>query len=158
MVVFFLQKYVKRGKILMPFAFSPMIGNCFLKCLLNESSQNMADIFHAVDNSFAFLRKSDGYGKLFSIVPHISEWFPEMSGYNACRKSSLALYNFSKVRKSLTSCWISFDFQKLLFFAENRWWTNSNVWRKPRTSFHWHVYYEDAKLWGKVRWKVLFWL
>lgn len=87
----------------MPFAFSPVIGNCFLKCLLNESlaRENMADLFDAVDNSFTFLRESDGYGKLFSIVPHISEWFPELSGYNACRESALALYKFSKVRRSL---------------------------------------------------------
>lgn len=56
-------------------------------------------LFHyrAAENSFVFLRKSDGYGKLFSIVPYISEWFPELSGYNACRESSLALYEFSKV-------------------------------------------------------------
>lgn len=101
MIDLILQKYVTRGKILMPFAFGPMIGNCLLKCLLNESMarENMGDIFHAVENSFTFLRKSDGYGKLFSIVPFISKWFPQLSGYYACRKSSLALYEFSKVRK-----------------------------------------------------------
>ena len=42
-----MQKYVEKGRILMPHAFGPLVGNCFLTCLLNTpiARENMADIY-----------------------------------------------------------------------------------------------------------------
>lgn len=42
-----LQKYVKQGRILSPMAFGPVVGNCFIACLLNTpiARENMADIY-----------------------------------------------------------------------------------------------------------------
>lgn len=44
---FSFQKFAQKGKLAMPFAFGPMIGNCFITCLLNEpvARENMADIY-----------------------------------------------------------------------------------------------------------------
>lgn len=54
-------------------------------------------MYRAVDNAFIFQRKMDDYGKLFSIIEQVAKWFPELSGFNAGRKSSMELYDVYKV-------------------------------------------------------------
>lgn len=44
-----------------------------------------------------FQRKTDEWGKLFSIVPSVAKLFPEKSNYQPARDLSLYLYTFFKV-------------------------------------------------------------
>lgn len=54
-------------------------------------------IHRAVENAFIFTRKTDNYGKLYSVIPNLAKWFPQMSDYNAGREAAIELYKFFKV-------------------------------------------------------------
>lgn len=51
----------------------------------------------AVEDAFTFQRKSDNYGKLFSVVPAVAKLFPEWSDYKPVRDASKRLYEFYAV-------------------------------------------------------------
>lgn len=51
----------------------------------------------AVEDAFTFQRKSDNYGKLFSVLPTVAKLFPEMSDYKPVRDASKRLYKFYAV-------------------------------------------------------------
>ncbi|XP_055296744.1 probable cytochrome P450 304a1 [Sitodiplosis mosellana] len=90
------QKYFKDGKVLLPYAFGPAFGNCFITCLLNEPMprEYMAKICTAVENGFIFQRKTDNYGKLYSLIPNFAKYFPGFSDYQVVREASIELYTF----------------------------------------------------------------
>ncbi|XP_031627920.1 probable cytochrome P450 304a1 [Contarinia nasturtii] len=89
-------KYFKDGKVLLPMAFGPTFGNCFITCLLNEpiAREDMADLYTAVDNAFIFQRKTDNYGRLYSLIEEVAKYFPVMSDYTVARDASVELYTY----------------------------------------------------------------
>lgn len=46
----FSQKFAGKGRLLMPYAFGPTVGACFVMCMLNEAMprEHMADIYEYV--------------------------------------------------------------------------------------------------------------
>ncbi|XP_031627919.1 probable cytochrome P450 304a1 [Contarinia nasturtii] len=91
------KKYVSGSKILMPYAISPVFGNCFIATLLNNETiprESMDGLYRAMENAFIFQRKSDIYGKLYSIIPSFAKYFPGWSDYKIGRKCSMDLYNY----------------------------------------------------------------
>lgn len=50
-----------------------------------------------MENAFVFQRKTDNYGKLFSVIPSIAKFFPTMSDYKHVRVASKGLYGFYAV-------------------------------------------------------------
>lgn len=122
--ILMLQRYFKDGKVLLPHAFGPMFGNCFLSVILNEpvARENMADICtyvkkellldefllnififsnRAVEHGFVFQRKTDNYGKLYSLIENFAKYFPEWSEYRVSRDASIGLYKFFSVNCSM---------------------------------------------------------
>lgn len=83
----------------MPLAFNATFSNCFLTVFFNGTipREEMSDLYTAVENAFVFARLTDNYGKLYSIIPSIAKWFPNMSDYKPTRDASIDLYNFFKV-------------------------------------------------------------
>lgn len=69
----------------------------------------MSALYTAVENAFVFAKRTDNYGKLYSMIPSVAKWFPNWSDYKPTRDASIDLYNFFKVSLRL----------KLLFIAEN---------------------------------------
>lgn len=58
----------------------------------------MFDSFDRItEKAMQFQRKTDEWGKMFSIVPSVAKLFPEKSDYQPARDLSIYLYTFFKV-------------------------------------------------------------
>ncbi|XP_055852081.1 probable cytochrome P450 304a1 [Episyrphus balteatus] len=87
---------VKNGKIFLPLAFSPFIGNCMFHVIFNERIPRAEQdrVFELGKNGLIFQRHNDDYGKLLGIVPWIRHLFPEMSSYRANLEANTFLHEF----------------------------------------------------------------
>lgn len=114
-----LQKYISDAQIRLPVGLGSVFGNCFFKVMFSErlareqsgllfewvvvkncqlTSGDSLQYSHsrASEHAFEFQRKTDDYGKMYSLIPSIAKWFPETSDYNAARNASIGLYTIFK--------------------------------------------------------------
>lgn len=67
----------------------------------------------AADHGVAFQTNGDDYGRMFGLIPWIARWFPNQSGYKACREHAMGLYDFVQVSSGMVFIKQLFDFCKL---------------------------------------------
>lgn len=53
--------------------------------------------YRAAERALLFQRKSDNYGKLFSLIPLLTKIFPNKSDYKQAREASLQIHSYFKV-------------------------------------------------------------
>jgi Cytochrome P450 len=92
------KKFLRQGEVLLPKALIGSLGNCFVQVLCNErfSRADQAQIFRAGYGSMEFQVYSNEYGKLFSLLPWIRFFFPEMSSFKQLRDGSMEMCNLMK--------------------------------------------------------------
>lgn len=86
------------GSVRCPDIFFATLSNAFLKILCGERlpRKDQDILFKTGEDGMIFQRFTDDYGKMFSIVPWIVNFFPNMSGYNQAKSGNKGVYDFIK--------------------------------------------------------------
>lgn len=86
------------GSVRCPDITFAMFGNAFMKTLSGERlpRKDQGSIFKAADLGMIFQKNGDDYGRIFSIVPWMAKYFPNLSGFNQVKKGNEGVYEFIK--------------------------------------------------------------
>lgn len=109
----------------------------WIKCNKNFHS------IRAVENAFIFQRKTDNYGKLYSLIPEFAKYFPKWSDYEAGRDSSIELYTFFSVNICFSfnlNCDSAFELNSTYFFTESYKERSQNVRSIAWSTLYRYVY------------------
>ena len=106
------------GEVLMPKVLIGSLANCFLQVMSNERLQRaeQAELFEAGYGSMIFQKLSNEYGNLFSIIPWIRFFFPNLSSFNQLRNGSMAMCRLMK--RVIAKQAISYEYDNVRNFID----------------------------------------